>query len=60
MDQGTQHRGQQELQAIIGGIFDYVLRKDKENAILSACRMERPTEKSDAGHTKPCACFQCL
>ena len=45
MNQQTQDQGRQELRAIIGGIFDHVLRKEKENAILAASRMEAKTEQ---------------
>ncbi len=51
MNQQTPDRGRQELRAIIGGIFEHVLRKEKEAAILNASRMERSDEKSDAGLT---------
>ena len=40
MNKQTQDQGRQQLRAIIGGIFDHVLRKEKENAILNASRME--------------------
>jgi hypothetical protein len=40
MNQQTQAQGRQQLREIIGGIFDHVLRKEKENAILNANRME--------------------
>ena len=46
MNQQTPDQGWQQLQAIIGGIFDHVLRKEKENAILSASRMEAKIEQS--------------
>jgi len=46
MNQQTPDRGRQELRAIIGGIFDHVLRKEKENAILSAS-MEAKIDKND-------------
>jgi hypothetical protein len=49
MNQQAPDRGRQELRAIIGGIFDHVLRKEKETAILNASRLERPAEKPDAG-----------
>lgn len=44
MSQQTLERGRYELRAIIGGIFDHVLNKEKETAILNTSRMERPTE----------------
>lgn len=46
MNQQTQDQARQELKAIIGGIFDHVLRKEKENAILSASRMEAKIKQS--------------
>jgi hypothetical protein len=46
MNQQTQDRERQELRAIIGGIFDHVLRKEKENAILSASRMEAKIDEN--------------
>jgi hypothetical protein len=46
MNQQTSDQGRQELKAIIVGIFDHVLRKEKENAILSASRMEAKIEQS--------------
>ena len=46
MNQQTQDQARQELKAIIVGIFDHVLRKEKENAILSASRMEAKIEQS--------------
>jgi hypothetical protein len=36
MNQQAPDRGRQELRAIIGGIFDHVLRKEKEIAPLSS------------------------
>ena len=51
MDQQTPDRGRHELRAIIGGIFDHVLNKEKETAILNASRMEGPAEKSYAEYT---------
>jgi hypothetical protein len=45
MNQQTPDQGRQELKAIIVGIFDHVLRKEKENAILSASRMEAKNEQ---------------
>ena len=52
MNQQAADQGRQELRAIIGGIFDHVLRKEKENAILCAGGMDRPAEKSDARHSE--------
>lgn len=46
MNQQTTDLGRQELRAIIGGIFDHVLRKEKETALLSASRVESPGVKS--------------
>jgi hypothetical protein len=46
MEQQTPDQGWQQLQEIIGGIFDHVLRQEKENAILSASRMEAKSEPS--------------
>jgi hypothetical protein len=46
MNQQTTDQSRQELKEIIGGIFDHVLRKEKENAILSASRMEANIEQS--------------
>ena len=51
MNQQTPDQGRQELRAIIGGIFDHVLSKQKETAILNASSMELPAEKSYAGYT---------
>ena len=51
MNQQIQDQGRQELKAIIGGIFDHVLRKEKENAILAASRMEAKIEQP--GITSP-------
>ncbi len=51
MNQQAREQAQQELRAIICGIFEHVHRKEKENAILSASMMECPAEKSDAGYT---------
>jgi hypothetical protein len=51
MNQQTPDRARQELRAIFGGIFDHVLRKEKETTILNASRMEHPPEKSNAGHS---------
>ncbi len=36
MNRQTPDQGWQQLQEIIEGFFDHVLRKEKENAILSA------------------------
>ena len=44
MDQQKPDRGRQELRVIIGGIFDHVLRKEKENAILSVSGTETKTK----------------
>ena len=46
MNQQTLDRGRQELRVIIGGIFNHVLRKEKENAILSARRTEAKIKQS--------------
>lgn len=46
MNQQTPDRGRQELRVIIGGIFDHVLRKEKENAILSASSAEAKITQS--------------
>ena len=46
MNQQTPDQTRQELKAIIGGIFDYVLKKEKENAILSASRTEVKIKQS--------------
>jgi undecaprenyl pyrophosphate synthase len=46
MNQQTTDQSRQELREIIGGIFDHVLRKRKENAILSASRIEAKMEQS--------------
>ena len=51
MNQQTPDPVRHELRAIIGGIFDHVLNKEKEAAILNASRMERPAEMSYAGYT---------
>lgn len=40
MNKQTQDLGRQQLREIIGGIFDHVLRKEKENAMLSASGLE--------------------
>jgi hypothetical protein len=45
MNQQTPDQVRQELKAIIVGIFDHVLRKEKENAILSVSRMEAKIEQ---------------
>lgn len=47
MNKQTPDQGRQQLRAIIGGIFDHVLRKEKENAILSASRMEAKINEND-------------
>ena len=47
MNQQTPDQGRQELRAIIGGIFDHVLRKEKENASLSVSRMEAKIGEND-------------
>jgi hypothetical protein len=46
MNQQRPDRGREELRVIIGGIFDHVLRKEKENAILSASRTEGKIKES--------------
>jgi len=51
MNQQARDQAQQELRAIICGIFEHVLRKEKETAILNAGMIERPAEKSDAGYS---------
>jgi hypothetical protein len=48
MNQQTPDQGRLELRAIIGGIFDHVLRKEKENALLSAGGMETKMNEDDA------------
>jgi hypothetical protein len=45
MNQQTPDQGRQELKAIIVGIFNHVHRKEQENAILSASRMEAKIEQ---------------
>jgi hypothetical protein len=47
MNQQTTDRGRQELRAIIGGIFDHVIRKEKENATLGASRMDAKMNEID-------------
>lgn len=47
MNQQTPDRARQELRAIIGGIFDHVLRKEKENAILIASRIGDKIDEKD-------------
>ena len=47
MNQQTPDRARQELRAIISGaFFDHVIRKEKENAILSASRTEAKIKQS--------------
>ena len=40
MNQQIPDRARQELRAIFRGIFDHVLRKEKETAILNASRID--------------------
>ena len=46
MNQQTPDQGWQQLREIIDGLFEHVLRKEKENAILSASRMAVNDERS--------------
>jgi hypothetical protein len=46
MNKQTLDQGRQQLREIIGGIFDHVLRKEKENAILMASTMETKIEQT--------------
>jgi len=45
MNQQAPDQRRQELKAIMVGIFEHVHRKEKEKAILSACRMEANIEQ---------------
>ena len=46
MNQQTPEQGWQQLREIIDGFFEHVLRKERENAILSASSVEAEIDRS--------------
>ena len=46
MNQQTPDQGWQQLQEILDGFFDHILRKEKENALMSVSRREAEIEHS--------------